>query len=146
MATVRLVLAWAAVAAFQLFGDVWPADFGVAVGLAALFVAMLVVITWCAFAVVEEAEHLAALLGEPLGTLVLTLTIVTIEVALIAAVMLGARRRRNAWPGHDVCGPDDRPQRRRRVWCCCSAVCATTSRPTICKVPWPTSRSSSRSR
>ena len=38
-----------------------------------------------------EAEHLASLLGEPLGTLVLTLAIVTIEVALIAAVMLGAQ-------------------------------------------------------
>jgi Ca2+:H+ antiporter len=51
---------------------------------------MLVLITWCAFGVVEEAERLATLLGEPLGTLVLTLTIVTIEVVLIAAVMLGA--------------------------------------------------------
>jgi Ca2+:H+ antiporter len=50
----------------------------------------LAVIVWCAFGVVEEADHLAELLGEPLGTLILTLSIVIIEVALIAAVMLGA--------------------------------------------------------
>jgi Ca2+:H+ antiporter len=40
--------------------------------------------------VAERADHLAELLGEPLGTLILTLSIVTIEVALIAAVMLTA--------------------------------------------------------
>lgn len=44
---------------------------------------------WCAFGVIERAEHLAEALGEPLGTLILTLSIVTIEVGLISAVMLG---------------------------------------------------------
>lgn len=39
---------------------------------------------------VHEAEEIADLLGEPLGTLVLTLSIVIIEVALVSAVMLGA--------------------------------------------------------
>ena len=91
VATARLALAWAAVAAFQLFGEAWLADLTSPVKLAALFLALLAVIVWCAFAVVAEAEHLASLLGEPLGTLVLTLAIVTIEVALIAAVMLGAQ-------------------------------------------------------
>jgi len=43
------------------------------------------VILWSAFGVVEEADHLAISLGEPLGTLVLTLSIVLIEVALISA-------------------------------------------------------------
>ena len=43
------------------------------------------VILWSAFGVVEEADHLAVSLGEPLGTLVLTLSIVLIEVALISA-------------------------------------------------------------
>ncbi|MDP3318400.1 MAG: calcium:proton antiporter, partial [Bosea sp. (in: a-proteobacteria)] len=41
--------------------------------------------------VVHEAEVLAGRLGEPFGTLILTLSIVIIEVALISAVMLGAK-------------------------------------------------------
>jgi Ca2+:H+ antiporter len=46
---------------------------------------------YTAFGVVHEAEDVADLLGEPLGTLVLTLSIVVIEVALVSAVMLGAK-------------------------------------------------------
>jgi len=34
---------------------------------------------WCAFGVVEQVEHLVELLGEPLGTLILMLSIVVIE-------------------------------------------------------------------
>jgi Ca2+:H+ antiporter len=55
-----------------------------------LFLWLFAVILWCAFGVVEEADHLAELLGEPLGTLVLTLSIVIIEVVLIGAVALGS--------------------------------------------------------
>jgi Ca2+:H+ antiporter len=47
------------------------------------------VILWCAFGVVSEADHLAEMLGEPYGTLILTLSIVVIEVMLVSAVMLG---------------------------------------------------------
>ncbi len=43
---------------------------------------------WAAFGVVHHAEVLATRLGEPLGTLVLTLAVVGIEVSLIAAIML----------------------------------------------------------
>jgi Ca2+:H+ antiporter len=39
--------------------------------------------------VVKEADELAHKLGEPYGTLILTLSIVSIEVILISAVMLG---------------------------------------------------------
>lgn len=48
-----------------------------------LFVAVLL----CALAVVRHAEGLATLLGEPLGTLLLTLSVIGIEVAMISAVM-----------------------------------------------------------
>jgi Ca2+:H+ antiporter len=41
-----------------------------------------------AFAVVHHAESLAIRLGEPLGTLVLTLSVIGIEVTMISAVML----------------------------------------------------------
>ena len=47
------------------------------------------VVLVCAFGVVHEAEHLARRLGDPYGSLVLTLSIVLIEVVLISAVMLG---------------------------------------------------------
>jgi Ca2+:H+ antiporter len=58
--------------------------------LAALaFVWIIGLMFWCAFGVIERAEHLGEALGEPLGTLVLTISIVTIEVGLISAVMLG---------------------------------------------------------
>jgi Ca2+:H+ antiporter len=52
--------------------------------LSALFFVML----WVAFAVVRHAESLATLLGEPYGTLILTLSVIGIEVALIASVMI----------------------------------------------------------
>lgn len=47
------------------------------------------VMIWGASAVVRHAEALAEKLGEPYGTLILTLSVVMIEVALIASVMLG---------------------------------------------------------
>jgi Ca2+:H+ antiporter len=84
----RLLIAWATVITFLLFGGVWLADLEAPVESTVLFIWLLGVIAWCAFGVVEHAEHLAELLGEPLGTLILTLSIIIIEVALISAVML----------------------------------------------------------
>jgi Ca2+:H+ antiporter len=86
----RLAIAWATVALFLFFGYSWLADLSSALRAAGLFVSLFAVILWCASGVVEEADHLAELLGEPLGTLVLTLSIVIIEVVLIAAVVLGS--------------------------------------------------------
>lgn len=87
---VRPVVAWASVAVFLTTGAHWSAVLahpGIALG---LFAWLFVIIIWVAFGVVHEAEELAEILGEPLGTLVLTLSIVIIEVALISAVMLGS--------------------------------------------------------
>ncbi|WP_080795654.1 calcium:proton antiporter [Corynebacterium pacaense] len=56
---------------------------------AVLLIAVVAVIMFCAFGVVTQAEKLAGILGDPLGSLVLTLSIVIIEVILIVAVMLG---------------------------------------------------------
>ncbi|WP_338483330.1 hypothetical protein VM636_04105 [Streptomyces sp. SCSIO 75703] len=84
----RLVLGWGAfltvlLAAPALSGPLpTPA-------LWAVLAAIVSVIVVCAFGVVTQAEHLAHRLGEPYGTLVLTLSIVMIEVILISAVMLG---------------------------------------------------------
>jgi len=53
-----------------------------------LFVWLFGTMMWCAFGVVRHAEAVAERLGEPYGTLVLTLSVIIIEVALLAAIML----------------------------------------------------------
>lgn len=88
IALLRLGLGWGA---FLLTIIVGPALSSSLPGpaLVAVLTAIVVVIVVCAFGVVAEAEHLAHRLGDPYGTLVLTLSIVLIEVILISAVMLG---------------------------------------------------------
>ena len=87
----RLAVAWASVAAFLVFGGTILSHLGAALPSLLIFAWLLGVIMWAAFGVVHEAEVLAHRLGEPYGTLILTLSIVVIEVALISAVMLGAK-------------------------------------------------------
>ncbi len=88
--TFRLPLAWLTVGATLIAPAIVPAALSpLLAGL--LFAWLLGVIFWSAFGVVHEAEELAEILGEPFGTLVLTLSIVIIEVALISAVMLGSK-------------------------------------------------------
>jgi Ca2+:H+ antiporter len=87
----RGLIAWGTVVLFLVVGAAWLADLTSFVKWTALFLWLLGVIVWCAFGVVGQADHLAEILDEPLGTLILTLSIVVIEVALISAVMLGAR-------------------------------------------------------
>ncbi len=84
------IVAWGSIGAVFWFGGDLLADIRSPLAAAGLFLWLLAVILWCVFGVVEEADHLAELLGEPLGTLILTLSVVGIEVALIGAVMLGA--------------------------------------------------------
>ncbi|WP_345800227.1 calcium:proton antiporter [Microbacterium sp. AZCO] len=86
---VTLVVVWAATIFFLTVGHeyvVHPPNAAVAVG---CFVVILGVIMVAAFGVVGHAEQLAEKVGEPFGTLILTLTVVVIEVVLIASVMLG---------------------------------------------------------
>lgn len=90
MTTMRLFAGWLTVTLFLLFGSSWAGNISSPLGALILFVWLFLVIVWVAFGVVHEAEELAHMLGEPLGTLVLTLSIVIIEVVLISAVMLGS--------------------------------------------------------
>ncbi len=55
---------------------------------ALIFVWLFSVVLWGAFAVVRHAETLAHLLGEPYGTLVLTLAVTVIEVSFIISAQL----------------------------------------------------------
>jgi Ca2+:H+ antiporter len=57
-----------------------------------VFAAMLLVILFgTVFAAVHHAEVIAHQIGEPFGTLLLTLAVTIIEVALIATIMLGEK-------------------------------------------------------
>src|SRR3954468_6306753 len=74
-------------AAATIFGVTFtPSAAGVA------FAAVLLAILFgTVFAAVHHAEVIAARIGEPYGTLLLTLAVTIIEVALIATIMLGEK-------------------------------------------------------
>jgi Ca2+:H+ antiporter len=75
-------------AILMAFGEPWFADPSEGLRSALLFAWIFGVMLWCAFGVARHAEHLAAGLGEPYGTLILTLAVIIIEVSLISAIML----------------------------------------------------------
>ena len=83
-----LGFSWMTALAFLLLGDTLLAGLGHPVWLGVIFLWLFTAILGSALAVVRHAEHLAARLGEPYGTLLLTLSVTFIEVASIAAVML----------------------------------------------------------
>jgi Ca2+:H+ antiporter len=72
---------------FLLFGKQWLADLSQPIWYTVVFVWLFSAILLSALAVVRHAESLAVRLGEPLGTLVLTLSVIGIEVMMIGAVM-----------------------------------------------------------
>lgn len=85
----KSLLAVAAIAvAFALAGSRWQAILGYPALAGALFVFLFGVIVLGAVSVVRHADHLAVVLGEPYGTLILTLSIASIEIMTIAVVML----------------------------------------------------------
>jgi Ca2+:H+ antiporter len=53
-----------------------------------LFIWLFGTMMWCSFGVVRHAEAVAERLGEPYGTLVLTLSVIAIEVSLLTSIML----------------------------------------------------------
>ena len=87
-AILRLVLGWGVLIALQFMGSLLAPPVPMPLLVTALLV-IIAVILICAFGVVTEAEHLANRLGDPYGSLVLTISICLIEVILIAAVLLG---------------------------------------------------------
>ncbi|WPL19623.1 Calcium/proton antiporter [Thiorhodovibrio winogradskyi] len=74
--------------AFLVFGKGWLSDLGNPLWLALMFIWLFAVILWAALKVVHHADCLAIQLGEPYGTLILTLSVISIEVLMIAALML----------------------------------------------------------
>lgn len=49
---------------------------------------LLAIVTWTIFSVVRHSDALAIKLGEPFGTLILTLSVISLEVVMISSVML----------------------------------------------------------
>lgn len=84
----QLAVAWITVALFVLFGKSWLADPIAPAVAAVLFIWLFVVMVWSAFGAIKVADKLALILGEPLGSLVLTLTIICLEGVLIGIAIL----------------------------------------------------------
>ena len=84
----RIVVAWITVALFFVFGSTWLAE-PIANGTSAIVFAWIFgVMVWSAFGAIDASDRLAVILGEPLGSLLLTLTIISLEGMLIAIAML----------------------------------------------------------
>ena len=64
---------------------------------------LLAILFGTVFAAVHHAEVIAERIGEPYGTLLLTLAVTIIEVALIATIMLGDKPQPGIGARHRVC-------------------------------------------
>jgi len=73
---------------FIAFGDALLSDLENHLLTIAMFALLFAVMMWGSFGVVRHADAVAQKLGEPYGTLVLTFSVIIIEVALLAAIML----------------------------------------------------------
>jgi Ca2+:H+ antiporter len=82
-----LLISAATAVLFLAFGESWLDDLSHPAWFTVVLCWLFAAILLSAFAVVRHAEHLAAKLGEPLGTLILTLAVTGIEVAMIVAIM-----------------------------------------------------------
>ena len=82
-----LLIPLATAGLFFVHGHEWLHDLSSPIQLSAMLGWLLLVIALSAFAVLRHAEHLAARLGEPMGTVILTLSVTGIEVMMISAFM-----------------------------------------------------------
>jgi Ca2+:H+ antiporter len=80
----------ASAAILYTVGKDWLYDLGNPLVFGGLFIWLFGTMLWSSFAAVRHADSLAELLGEPLGTLILTISVISIEVSVISAVMLNA--------------------------------------------------------
>jgi len=78
----------ASTALFLVFGKAWLGDLSNGSWMLFLFLWLFLAILTSAFGVVRHADCLAIKLGEPFGTLILTLAVVGMEVMMVSALML----------------------------------------------------------
>ncbi len=86
-----LLISAASMMIFATYGPAWLADLSNPLWFAFMVLWLLAAILISAFAIVRHAESLAEILGEPYGTLVLTLSVIGVEVLMISAVMLSGK-------------------------------------------------------
>src|SRR5262245_60051309 len=102
----RLGFAWITAALFLMVGSTCLAEPITAGTAALLFLWVFGAMVWSAFGAIEASDRLAEILGEPLGSLVLTLTIIGLEGMLVAIAMLtsdfGATMGRDALMGANM--------------------------------------------
>ena len=83
-----LLASYGTTAAFLIKGPHWlETNPGIGLGWV-LFLWLFTVMLSSSFAVVRHADHLAEILKEPLGTIILTLSVTSIEVMMISSLML----------------------------------------------------------
>ncbi len=83
-----LLIGFVSAAIFFAAGSQLVEIVGHPVVLIVVFIWLFVVIVWSAICVVRHADCLAIKLGEPYGTLILTLSAISIEVVMISTAML----------------------------------------------------------
>jgi Ca2+:H+ antiporter len=83
-----LAISLATTLIFALFGGTLFEALSNPLWLALIFIWLFGVVLGSALSVVRHADHVAEIVGEPYGTLVLTLSVTAIEVMSISAVML----------------------------------------------------------
>jgi len=87
-AELGLIAGFITVVTFFSVGRAWMANLENLPWLSIMFIWLFGVMVWCAFGVVRHAEALAERFGEPYGTLILTISVIGIEVTIMATVML----------------------------------------------------------
>jgi Ca2+:H+ antiporter len=83
-----LLVSYGSLVLLLIWGDEMMASLSTVSNVIAMFCWLFVVILLAAFGVVRHAEALASVFGEPYGTLILTLSVISLEVIMIATVMV----------------------------------------------------------
>ncbi|MEP6709728.1 MAG: calcium:proton antiporter [Verrucomicrobiota bacterium] len=83
-----LIIGLGTAAVFLVLGSWMVENVGHPFALAVVFVWLFIGVLWSAISVVRHADCLAVQCGEPYGTLILTLSAITIEVMMISAAVL----------------------------------------------------------
>ena len=83
-----LLVSYGSLVVLLIWGGSMMGSLGITTNVVSMFCWLFVVILMAAFGVVRHAECLAGIFGEPYGTLILTLSVIGLEVIMIATVMV----------------------------------------------------------
>ena len=85
---VMVPVSWISAILFTVFEDELLGNLSSPVWLGFIFIWLFIVILFSAMSVVRHADCLAVKFGEPYGTLILTLSVISIEIVMISTLML----------------------------------------------------------